>query len=629
MNFLSSIFTKPSVFKAPEQTVTFINDLKGSFRNCSDSQLKEKALKITHEVRAGETLESKIVEFFAIVREASKRILSLFAYEEQLLAGIVLAEGSIAEIATGEGKTLIAVFPISLHALKGKRVHMVTVNAYLSERDYKEISPLYEFLGFSTSLLTAEDPPNEKHIKYQKDIAFGTGYQFGFDYLREQLRLLNEEASTLGHSYREKLFGRNKRNKNFFIHQFADFVLVDEVDSVLLDEAHMPLVIAGITEGPHPNPHIFLKAKSLAASLEKDDYKLNMETMQLYLTPNGKEKVYQFSEHINLKGLKRPFHLYVEAALKAQLIFKKDIHYVIEDDSIAIVDQNTGRPFKERTWKDGLHQAVQAKENITVTQENETLASITRQKYFNFYPILSGMTGTAEENKKEFKETYGMGFKRIPLHKASKQVIYPTNVFNTWENVLNAVVEAIENIHSQGRPILIGTRSIVASEHVAERLKQLYLKFKLLNAKQNANEAEIIKEAGQKGAITIATNMAGRGTHIPIDEEVAALGGLHVLALERNESPRIDRQLTGRTARQGLPGSAQFFLSGEDYILRRYKPHLVKKLSSFKSDSAGKLPTETINFFDETQKAIEIESYYLRKRLMAQDKWVESVKEKL
>lgn len=606
-----------------------VNLIGKSLKNTSDQKLKALSFEIEKKVKDGTTLDEVAPNYFAIVREACTRIVRLTPYDEQVFASFILAQGAIAEIGTGEGKTLIAILPVALHALKHNGVHLATVNRYLASRDFEFTSPVYNFLGLTTSLITEDDPPDVKVNAYKQDIIYGTGYQFGFDYLHEQLRLIDLGKEKLGENYKNALLKHSSKNQGESIHKVADFAVIDEVDSVLLDEGFMPLIIAGRNDAPNTTPQLYIQAKTIAHNFIPSDYYFENADQKITLTPQGKDKVYHGNIKPNITGLKRPFHIYVENALKAEKFFIKDKHYMIEDKKIIIVDENTGRKFAERTWRDGLHQAVQCKEAVSITQESESLATISRQRYFNLYPKFCGMTGTALENKQEFYECFNLRFFQVPLHKPSKQEIYPSRIFHSQEYALNAIIEDVKKFHAIGRPILIGTRTIVDSEKIAKRLKKLQIKFKLLNAKQDENEAEIVAAAGQKGAITIATNMAGRGTHINNDKEVQMLGGLHVIGLEHNLSRRIDRQLAGRSARQGQPGSVQFFLSADDYILQRYAHQLVTKLKMQPYNSLGEIDKKWSSHFTEIQLKIEHESYYIRKQLIAHDKWIDSIKQKL
>lgn len=527
--------------------VELINALEPSIAALSDEQLREKTADFKARLQNGEELDDILNEAFAVVREASKRVLGMRHFDVQLIGGMVLQEGRISEMKTGEGKTLVATLATYLNALLGKGVHVVTVNEYLAERDSTIMGQLYNFLGLTVGLNKNGLSAEEKRAAYACDITYGTNNEFGFDYLRDNMVLYKEQM------VQRPLF----------------YAIIDEVDSILIDEARTPLIISG---SANRSTELYYICSHFVKRLEQEkDFTIDEKLKIVSLTDEGVSKVEQA---FNIENLYDTAHItlnhHITAALKAQVLFKRDVDYVVQEGEVVIVDEFTGRLMVGRRYSDGLHQAIEAKEGLRVQSESMTLATITLQNYFRMYQKLSGMTGTAKTEEEEFKKIYGLDVVVIPTNKPVARVDLPDLVFKTEAAKYRAVVNDIVERHKKGQPILVGTISIENSERLSQMLKQKGVPHNVLNAKQHAREAEIVARAGQYGAVTIATNMAGRGTDIQLGEGVAELGGLHIIGTERHESRRIDNQLRGRAGRQGDPGSSQFFLSMQDELMRRF-----------------------------------------------------------
>ena len=527
--------------------VEIINALEPQIAALTDEQLKQKTEEFKSRLANGETLDDILNEAFAVVREASKRVLGMRHFDVQLIGGMVLQEGRIAEMKTGEGKTLVATLATYLNALLGKGVHVVTVNEYLAERDSTTMGELYNFLGLTVGLNKHGLSTEEKRAAYQCDITYGTNNEFGFDYLRDNMVLYKEQM------VQRPLF----------------YAIIDEVDSILIDEARTPLIISGAA---NRSTELYYICAHFVKRLEAEkDYTVDEKLKIVSLTDAGVEKVEQA---FNIDNLYDTAHMtlnhHINAALKAQVLFHRDVDYVVQDGEVVIVDEFTGRLMVGRRYSEGLHQAIEAKEGLRVQSESMTLATITLQNYFRMYQKLAGMTGTAKTEEEEFKKIYGLDVVVIPTNRPVIRKDLPDLIFKTEAAKYRAVVNDIVERHKKGQPVLVGTISIENSERLSQMLKQKGVPHNVLNAKQHAREAEIVARAGQYGAVTIATNMAGRGTDIKLGEGVAEVGGLHILGTERHESRRIDNQLRGRAGRQGDPGSSQFFLSLQDELMRRF-----------------------------------------------------------
>ncbi|WP_342504114.1 accessory Sec system translocase SecA2 [Lysinibacillus sp. FSL L8-0126] len=568
-----------------------INNLEETYVNKSDAELREMTFIFKNQLEQGEPITSIIPDAFAVVREASKRVLGMRHFDVQLIGGLVLTEGNIAEMPTGEGKTLVASLPSYVRALEGKGVHVITVNDYLAKRDYELVGQIHRFLGLTVGLNVPMMEQDEKKLAYNADITYGVGTEFGFDYLRDNM----------AHSLADK------------VQRPYHFAIIDEVDSVLIDEAKTPLIIAGKMAS---NNELHQIAAMLAKRFKvEEDYDFDEETKATSLTDKGIEKVEAAFNIDNLYDLEHQtlFH-YVIQAVRAHVMFKRDVDYIVKNDKIELVDMFTGRILEGRSLSDGLHQAIEAKEGVTITDENKSMAQITIQNYFRMYPRLSGMTGTAKTQEKEIREVYGMEVVQIPTNRPRQRVDQPDIIFSTQEAKYKYVAAETKKRHEKGQPILIGTTSILQSETVADYLKKEKLTFQLLNAKTVEQEVELISQAGQKGRITVATNMAGRGTDIVLGEEVHDLGGLYVMGTEKHESRRVDNQLRGRSGRQGDIGESRFILSIEDDMFRRYAKEEVEKFSAkMVTDENGIIQNKEVQeLIDRTQRIVEGSQYGMR-----------------
>ncbi|TPV45818.1 accessory Sec system translocase SecA2 [Bacillus dicomae] len=577
--------------KKYEQLVQDINNLEEKLSDLSDEELRNKTITFKNMLRDGKTVDDIKVEAFAVVREAAKRVLGLRHYDVQLIGGLVLLEGNIAEMPTGEGKTLVSSLPTYVRALEGKGVHVITVNDYLAKRDKELIGQVHEFLGLKVGLNIPQIDPSEKKLAYEADITYGIGTEFGFDYLRD-----NMAAS-----------------KNEQVQRPYHFAIIDEIDSVLIDEAKTPLIIAG-KKSSSSDLH-YLCAKVIKSFQDTLHYTYDAESKSASFTEDGITKIEDLFDIENLYDLEhQTLYHYMIQALRAHVAFQCDVDYIVHDEKILLVDIFTGRVMDGRSLSDGLHQALEAKEGLEITEENQTQASITIQNFFRMYPALSGMTGTAKTEEKEFNRVYNMEVMPIPTNRPIIREDKNDVVYVTADAKYKAVREDVLKHNKQGRPILIGTMSILQSETVARYLDEANITYQLLNAKSAEQEADLIATAGQKGQITIATNMAGRGTDILLGEGVHELGGLHVIGTERHESRRVDNQLKGRAGRQGDPGSSQFFLSLEDEMLQRFAHEEVEKLTkSLKTDEAGLILTSKVHdFVNRTQLICEGSHFSMR-----------------
>lgn len=565
----------------------------------SDDELKAKTPEFKKRYQAGETLDDLLPEAFAVAREGAKRVLGLYPYHVQIIGGIVLHEGNIAEMKTGEGKTLTATMPVYLNALAGEGVHVVTVNEYLSSRDATEMGELYNWLGLSVGLNITSKTPEEKREAYNCDITYSTNSELGFDYLRDNMVV-----------YREDMVQRP-----------LNFCIVDEVDSILIDEARTPLIISGQSSG---TTLLYTRTDRFAKTLEKDtDFKIDLESKTVSLTEQGIRKGEQYFGTQNLFDPDNTaLNHHLDNALRANYIMIRDKDYVVQDGEVLIVDQFTGRIMDGRRYSDGLHQAIEAKEHVEIEEETKTMANITYQNFFRMYKKLSGMTGTAKTEDEEFREIYNMEVISIPTNKPVIRDDRPDILYPNLKSKFKAVVEDIKERHAKGQPILVGTVAVETSELLSAMLDQAGVPHAVLNAKNHAKEAEIIMNAGQRGAVTIATNMAGRGTDIKLGPGVRELGGLAVIGTERHESRRIDNQLRGRSGRQGDPGVSQFYLSLEDDLMLRFGTDRVKRfLETMNLDDEdaviqSKMITKQV---ESAQKRVEGNNYDTRKQVLQYD----------
>ena len=580
-----------------EEIAKKIVALDSEYSKLSDEELKNKTGEFKKELEQGKTLDDIIVPAFATVREAAYRVIGEKPYFVQVVGGLAIHYGNIAEMKTGEGKTLTETMPTYLNALSGKGVHIVTVNEFLAQRDSEWMGNIYRFLGLTVGLNLRELNPKQKQEAYNCDVMYSTNNEIGFDYLRDNMVIRAED--------------RVQRPLNFCI--------VDEVDSILIDEARTPLIISG---GRFDAKNLYIDADRAVKKLKEEDYDLDVKTKNVSLTESGSEKVENYFHLKNLYDIDNSALVHhVNQALKANYGFKKDVDYVIENGEVIIVDQFTGRLMHGRQFSDGLHQAIEAKENVTINEETKTMATITFQNLFRMYNKLSGMTGTAKTEEEEFINIYNMYVIQIPTNKPVIRQDLPDLVYATEEGKYQAIINCIKEIHATGQPILVGTISVESNEHLSGLLKKAHLPHEVLNAKNHEREAEIIAKAGEKGAITIATNMAGRGTDIKLGEGVKELGGLYVIGTERHESRRIDNQLRGRSGRQGDPGVSQFFVSFEDDLMRRFGTEKIKNmLISLGIDGSQAIRSKTFTRSIETaQKKVEGNNFDMRKSLLDYD----------
>lgn len=574
-----------------------INELEPSIKSLSDDELRAKTEEFKGRIKKGETLDAILPEAFAVVREASTRVLGMRHYDVQLIGGIVLHQGRIAEMRTGEGKTLVATLPSYLNALTGKGVHIITVNDYLAKRDRDEMGRVHEFLGLTVGVIIHGQTQIEKQNMYNCDITYGTNNEFGFDYLRDNMVVYKQE--------------RVQRELNY--------VIVDEVDSILIDEARTPLIISG--QGSK-STDFYKVADFFVKALQENDYLIDEKKNSVILTDEGiakAEKFFHIENYADAENMDIQHH--IVQALKANHIMKNEKDYIVKDGEVIIVDDFTGRLMEGRRYSDGLHQAIEAKEGVKVAKESKTLATITFQNYFRMYHKLAGMTGTAETEEAEFREIYGLDVIVIPTNKPVVRQDYPDLVYKTVKGKYKALVDEIQESHAKGQPVLVGTVSIEKSEEISNMLKRRGIPHQVLNAKYHEREAEIIALAGQKGAVTIATNMAGRGTDIKLGEGVVELGGLKILGTERHESRRIDNQLRGRSGRQGDPGASRFYISLEDDLMRIFGSErlggVVDKLGLEEDDAIeSKMVTSAI---EGAQRKVEGNNFDIRKNVVKYD----------
>ena len=566
----------------------------------TDDELKAKTVEFKQRYQDGESLDDLLYEAFAVVREAAKRVLGLFPYKVQVMGGIVLHHGDVPEMRTGEGKTLTATMPVYLNALSGKGVHVVTVNEYLTERDATEMGELYSWLGLSVGINLAAKSPAEKKEAYLCDITYSTNSEIGFDYLRDNMVVRAENM----------------------VQRPLNYALVDEVDSILIAEARTPLIVSGQTASD--TSQLYHMADAYVKTLTEDDYIIDVPSKTIGLSDSGIDKAESYFNLENLYDIENvALTHFIDNALRANYIMILDIDYVVsEDQEILIVDQFTGRTMEGRRYSDGLHQAIEAKEGVPVQEETKTSASITYQNLFRMYKKLSGMTGTGKTEEEEFREIYNIRVIPIPTNRPIARIDHPDLLYPSLKSKFKAVVEDVKSRHEKGQPVLVGTVAVETSDYLSQLLVQAGVPHEVLNAKNHYKEAQIIMNAGQRGAVTIATNMAGRGTDIKLGEGVRELGGLCVIGTERHESRRIDNQLRGRSGRQGDPGESQFYLSLEDELMRRFGSERIKavldrfKLSEEESVIRSNMFTRQV---EGAQKRVEGNNYDTRKQVLQYD----------
>ncbi len=598
--------------KALWRNVHAISDLEPEFEKLSNEALRAKTGELRERLGNGETLDDIKNEAFAVVRETSRRTLGMRPFDVQVMGGIVLHEGKIAEMKTGEGKTLAATMPVYLNALSGKGVHVVTVNDYLARRDAEWMGPIYEFLGLEVGILQDGMQAPERRVAYNADITYGTNAQFGFDYLRDNL------ASSVDQLVQREL----------------NYAIVDEVDSILIDEARTPLIISGM---PESAADIYYRFASVVPRLkEGEDYEVDEKKRQVAPTESGIEKVEENLRNMGLlkraenegekdqslyDDVNRNLVNHLNQALRAQTLFRKDDEYIVRDGQVFIVDEFTGRVLEGRRYSEGLHQAIEAKEGVEIREENQTVATVTIQNYFRQYDKLAGMTGTAATEADEFMHIYKMEVVSVPTHKEMIREDKDDLVYKTKKSKYAAVLQDIIERHEKGQPVLVGTTSVDVSEQLAGLLKRRGIRHNVLNAKHHEREAEIIAEAGEKGSVTIATNMAGRGTDIKLGEGVSQLGGLYVLGTERHESRRIDNQLRGRSGRQGDPGESRFYLSFQDDLLRLFGGERMQNVIN-RIGLEDDVPIEAGMISSSVRRAqeqVESQNFQARKRILQYD----------
>lgn len=575
-----------------------INALESKMQAMSDDELKAQTPKLKQLIASGTKTIDLLPEAFATIREASKRVMGMRHFDVQLMGGVALYNGSIAEMKTGEGKTLTATLPLYLIALEGKGAHVVTVNDYLAKRDATEMGVLYNWLGLSVGCILTQISDEERQVAYNSDITYGTNNEFAFDYLRDNMKFSLEE----------------------YVQREHHFCIVDEVDSILIDEARTPLLISGPSEG---DPSLYYVANDIIPQLKKDvHYTIDEKARTAMFTDDGIVSVQEILKIENLFNIEHSNLLHhLNQALKAHALFKIDVDYVNKDGAIIIVDEFTGRLKEGSRWSDGLHQAVEAKEGVQIKSENQTLASITFQNYFKLYKKLAGMTGTADTEAEEFQSIYNLDVVVIPTNLPMQRIDEADIIYKNKAAKYKAVAELIKTLHAKGQPVLVGTIAIETSELISKYLKAEGVPHEVLNAKQHEREAEIVKNAGQPGAVTIATNMAGRGTDIKLTPETKAAGGLYILGTERHESRRIDNQLRGRSGRQGDPGNSKFFLSLEDDLMRIFGSDKISGLMN----TLGMKEDEPIehkmisNAIAKAQKKVEAHNFDIRKHLLEYD----------
>ncbi|NLP43484.1 MAG: preprotein translocase subunit SecA [Peptococcaceae bacterium] len=599
MGCLKKLFDNNSrEIKKYQKRVEIINGYEPEMQKMSDHQLKAKTEEFKERLANGETLDDLLPEAFAVVREAAFRVIGLRHYDVQLIGGMVLHEGRIAEMKTGEGKTLVATLPSYLNALSGQGVHVVTVNDYLAKRDSEWMGQVYNYLGMSVGLIVHGLSAEQRRESYQADITYGTNNEFGFDYLRDNMAVQPQSM----------------------VQRELNYAIVDEVDSILIDEARTPLIISGPSDKP---TELYYRVSKIIPRLKPEqDYHVNEKDKVVTLTENGIARVETMLGVDNLfDDLHNELAHHVNQALKAHTLFKKDRDYVVKDGQVIIVDEFTGRLMFGRRYSEGLHQAIEAKENVKIERESQTLATITFQNYFRMYKKLAGMTGTAKTEEQEFINIYGLDVVEIPTNLPMIREDLPDAIYRTEQGKFNAVVEDIATRHAKGQPVLVGTISIEKSELLSEMLKKKGISHQVLNAKYHELEAQIVAKAGQRQAVTIATNMAGRGTDIVLGEGVKELGGLHIIGTERHESRRIDNQLRGRAGRQGDPGSSQFYISLEDDLMRLFGgENLGGLMDKLGMDDSVPVESKMVSrSIENAQKRVENRNFEIRKHVLNYD----------
>lgn len=639
-NFNLGSSVAKAIFRTSRETLTYSQ--MGQVKRCAnelakldEKQFKNSALEFRNRVKETLSDQPNSEDFFssescnkalAYSIEGIRRTLGFTLHDCQIQGAFATARGNIIEMRTGEGKTLVCGVASYLRSLVDCSVHVATTNDYLAQRDYETVQPMFELLGTPSASIGSKTEDEEKAIAYRKNITYGPGYLFGFDYLKDQLRLRGEEAVVLGRNVLQELDQVVQESKLMQLKHQS--IIVDEADSILIDESTTPLILSGAPdqESDEASTVGYTHAQKVASELEEDvDYTINRQTKQIELTDPGLESIHQSLERLGRFFLCLPWQNYIQNALFAVHFLKRDHQYVVQDQQIKLVDEFTGRIFDDRTLQKGLHQAVEAKEQIPINPPNQTLARITRQRFFQLYDVVCGMTGTAANSENELKHFYKTNVVVVPPNVPDKRISHPTRFFRDFESKLRAIGQEVLARHKTGQPILIGTRTIEECRLIFQHLESIGVKALVLNGVQDEQEADIISDAGQPGAVTIATNMAGRGTDIKLNPMSLQAGGLHVIGTQCFESPRIDRQLAGRSARQGDPGSCQFFLSADDVLIERNDPRLQKRM--IRLSKQGESSTDLSREVAKLQSKIEKKQFEMRKSLVQQDKWLDQVRE--
>ncbi len=600
-----------------------VNALEPMTESASDDELKHKAHDLRLRARQGDSLNSLLVETFALVREAAKRTIGQRHFDVQIVGGIAIHHRAIAELETGEGKTLVATMPATLNALPGKGVHVVTVNDYLARRDAEWMTPIFGMLGLTVGCIQTGQSDGSRRAAYACDVTYGTAKELGFDFLRDELKRLQLGGDAHRKTFEQAYLGRGGHSESQLpVQRTHNFAIVDEADSILIDEARTPLIIGANNQPTQEEAAAYYGADQLAATLVRvKDYKYDPLERKAELTAAGRRKVQAIAANpafvsLTVDGL----YEYVERALRAQIAYLKDRDYVTVDGEVVIVDEFTGRMMPGRQWQDGLHQAIQAKERLEITLETITAARVTVQDFFKRYQKLAGMTGTAQSDAAELRRIYKVGVFKVPTNRPCRRLWYPDRIFSTSEERFQAVADQIVEFNKKGVPVLIGTRSIEKSERLSALLEAAGIEHQILNAKNHEIEAQIVAQAGQPGRVTVATNMAGRGTDIKLGDGVAQVGGLHVIGTERHEARRIDRQLAGRCARQGDPGQAQFFISLDDEIIEAFGENHAKRVRKRLGGNGELTSLRMRRYFVAAQRKKERQHFKDRKLLMHYEK---------
>ncbi len=618
---------RPTAQKIRRSDFRLVCEIRNRSANLKDrtvASLKDQAASLRKSITDGQdVLERRtIVESFALTAEALRRTTGKVYYDVQLLGGLVLATGSIAEMQTGEGKTITCGLPAVLYGLTGRGVHVATTNAYLAGRDYEELAAVFDQLGVSSGLISCDQDPDKKRNAYLCDVTYGTGYEFGFDFLRDQLAIRKHPKLPLGTRFLSRLRGMDTVELGL-TQRDLHFAIIDEADSVLIDEAATPLILSG-GSGKRPSREVYQHAMLTADSLEERHYQIDPVKKSVKLSDEGWRIV-----HSKLIGniqnlLARPWSTYVEQSLHAGIHLIRDRDYVVQNDEVMIVDQNTGRIHDERKWRSGLHQSAEMREGVLLTDEREIEARITRQRYFRFYDSVCGMTGTAEGNETELLEFYSLPVVQIPRNKPSGRVLQSARYFSDQAPKFHAIAREIVSRRDAGQPVLVGTRTITQSKQLAALLEEKSVPHAILNGTQDDAESAIIARAGLTGSVTIATNMAGRGTDIRLDNAARTAGGLHVVVVEHHDSKRVDRQLIGRSARQADPGSCRFFVAADDELIARYDESLGAKMRQC-AGAGGECKRGFDKEISRLQDRIEKMNFAQRQKMVVHDNWVETV----